>query len=148
MLIRRADLPAEAAAVLAVQRDGYAVEAGLAGVPSLPSQHQSSDDLCREDLWVVETEGEIAAVMALEDGDEPLIAKLVVAPHRMRRGLGRALVAHAIGLAGERALRVGTAAANTPALALYAGLGFERSGAREVGDGIAFVDLRRPGGSV
>jgi ribosomal protein S18 acetylase RimI-like enzyme len=48
-----------------------------------------------------------------------------------------------LGLAGGRAVRVGTAAANAPALALYEGLGFRRVGERPVEPGLAYVDLVR-----
>ena len=81
-------------------------------------------------------------------GNELEIARLVVAPERMRRGIGRALARHAIVLAGDCAIRVGTAAANGPALALYPALGFERVRERTVGDSLPYVDLRRPAGEV
>lgn len=146
MRIRRAELPDDAAAILAIQRSGYAIEAELAHVPSLPPQEQTADDLLRETLWVADSGGEIAGVLAVEDGPEPLIAKLVVDPGRLRQGIGRALVNHALALAGWRPVRVGTASANAPALALYESLGFVRVGERTVGGAIAFTDLRREGG--
>ena len=80
----------------------------------------------------------------MHEADQLEITRLVVAPQRMRRGIGRTLARHAVALAGDRAIRVGTAAANRPALELYASLGFERLGRRTVGDGLAYVDLRRP----
>ena len=72
-----------------------------------------------------------------------MIARLVVAPQRMRRGVGRALARHALALAGDRAVLVGTAAANRPALELYGSLGFAQVAERTVGDGLAYVELRR-----
>jgi ribosomal protein S18 acetylase RimI-like enzyme len=144
MLIRPAELEREGDALLALQRAGYAVEARLVGVPMLPAQQETLDDLRAELLWVAEDGGEPAGLLGIEDGRELVIARLVVAPDRMRRGIGRALAQHALALAGGRAVRVGTAAANHPALALYAALGFRRLGERAVGDGLAYVDLRRP----
>ena len=131
--------------MLAVQRAGYAVEARLIGVDALPPQQDTIDDMRDEALWVAEDRGEIAGVLGLEDGPELTIARLVVAPERMRRGIGRALALHALALAGERTVRVGTATANNPALALYESLGFERVQRSIVGDGLAYVELRRPG---
>ena len=84
-----------------------------------------------------------AGVLGVEDGVDVVIARLVVAPERMGRGIGRALARHAIALAGDRGLRVGTAAANRPALALYDSLGFRRVAQRTVGDGLAYVELLR-----
>jgi ribosomal protein S18 acetylase RimI-like enzyme len=63
----------------------------------------------------------------------------------MRRGVGRALVEHTLALAAGRPVRVGTAAANTPALTLYRALGFEPHADKIVGGNIAYVELRHPG---
>jgi ribosomal protein S18 acetylase RimI-like enzyme len=101
---------------------------------------------CREDVWLCEDAGELVGAVAVEDlGDALLIARLVVDPGAMRRGVGTALVQRVLELAGGRAVRVGTAAANAPALALYEGLGFRRVGERSVGPGLAYVDLVRDG---
>ena len=142
--IRLAELEREGDVVLAVQRAGYAVEARLIGVDPLPPQHETVADLRAEQIWVAEARDEIAGVLGVEDEAELVIARLVVAPAHMRRGIGRALARHAIALAGDRAIRVGTAAANGPALELYRSLGFQRAGQRTVGDDLAYVDLLRP----
>ena len=123
---------------------GYAVEARLIGVASLPPQHETTADLRAEQIWVAEARGEIAGVLGVEDEAEHVIARLVVAPAHMRRGIGRALARHALALAGDRVIRVGTAAANEPALELYRSLGFQRVGQRTVGDHLPYVDLLRP----
>jgi ribosomal protein S18 acetylase RimI-like enzyme len=143
--IRLAELGREGDAVLAVQRAGYGVEARLIGIASLPAQHETTADLRAERIWVADAGGKIAGVLGVEEEAAGLaIARLVVAPEYMRRGIGRALARHAIALAGDRAIRVGTAAANRPALELYRSLGFERTGERTVGDDLAYVDLLRP----
>jgi ribosomal protein S18 acetylase RimI-like enzyme len=141
--IRPAELDRDGDALLAVQRAGYAEEARLIGVDSLPPQHQTIEDLHGEALWVAQYGGAVAGVLGVEDGPELVIARLVVDPARMRRGIGRALARHALALAGDRAARVGTAAANAPALALYASLGFEVVARRTVGDRLEYVELRR-----
>jgi ribosomal protein S18 acetylase RimI-like enzyme len=142
--IRLADLDREADALLAVQRAGYAVEARLVGVEALPPQYDTADDLLGEALWIAEQRGGVVGLLGLEGGRELVIARLVVAPASMRRGIGRALARHALALADGRTVRVGTAAANAPALALYASLGFHRTGERTMA-GLAYVELCLPG---
>jgi ribosomal protein S18 acetylase RimI-like enzyme len=66
-------------------------------------------------------------VVGLEHGDEEMvIARLFVAPSSFRRGVGSALVAHALAQAAGRRVRVGTGGRNAPALALYERFGFHR----------------------
>jgi ribosomal protein S18 acetylase RimI-like enzyme len=142
--LRLASLDDEGEAVLGVLRAGYAVEARLVGYPELPGLRATVEDLRGEEGWVAEVDGVVAGVVGLEDGEELLIARLVVAPAFARRGLGRALVRHAVALAGpERAVLVGTAADNAPALALYEALGFARVREGVVGRGLRYVWLRR-----
>jgi GNAT superfamily N-acetyltransferase len=148
VIIRRAELERDGEALLSVQRAGYAVEARVIGVESLPAQHDTVDDLRAETLWVAEDEDRtVCGLVGLEDEDEDelCICRLVISPDRMRRGIGRALVEHALALAAGRPLRVGTAAANTPALTLDRALGFDQVGHKIVGDNIAYVELRHPG---
>jgi ribosomal protein S18 acetylase RimI-like enzyme len=114
----------------------------------LPPLRESVGELqaCGEDVWLCEEAGELVGAVGVEDlGDALLIARLMVEPGAMRRGVGTALVRRVLALAGERAVRVGTAAANAPALALYERLGFRRVGERSVGPGLAYVDLVRDG---
>ena len=72
-------------------------------------------------LWVAETEGTVTGFVAL-DGDE--ITWLYVDPAHYRRGVGRALLRHAVAHAGDRA-EVTVLDGNPAALALYLGEGFE-----------------------
>jgi GNAT superfamily N-acetyltransferase len=146
VMIRTARLEQDRDALLAVQRAGYAVEAELIGVESLPPQHHPVDQLRAESIWVAEDDhGEITGVLGLEHGPELLIARLVVRPDRMQRGIGRALGEHALALAAGCPVRVGTAAANIPALTLYRALGFEPVVHKTVGDGVPYIELRHPG---
>ncbi|GAA0766713.1 GNAT family N-acetyltransferase [Ideonella azotifigens] len=69
----------------------------------------------------------LAAAAALGDEEDGALRlnALVVSPAFQRRGLGRQLVEEALRrTAPGRLLRVGTGAANQPALALYEGMGF------------------------
>jgi ribosomal protein S18 acetylase RimI-like enzyme len=115
--------------VLAVQHAAYAIEAELIGYPDLPPLHETLAALqaTAEELWLCEEGGDLVGVVGLEhEQDEMVIARLFVAPACFRRGVGSALVAHALAQAGGRRVRVGTGARNAPALALYARFGFRR----------------------
>ena len=151
MIIRRAELERDGEALLSIPRAGYGLEATLIGVESLPGQHDTVDDLRAEALWVAEDEhGTICGLVGLEDEDEVelCICRLVIRPDRMRRGVGRALVEHVLARAAGRPVRVGTAAANAPALTLYRALGFEPNADKIVGGNIPYVELRHPGARV
>jgi ribosomal protein S18 acetylase RimI-like enzyme len=133
--------------VLEVQHAAYAIEAELIGYPQLPPAHETLAALqaCGEELWLCEEAGELLGAVGLEavSDEELLIARLFVAPSALRRGVGTALVHHALARAGGRRVRVGTAASNLPALALYEGLGFERVSESEPAPGVDYVELVR-----
>ena len=130
--------------MLEIQRAAYAIEAELIGYPALPPAHETVAQLqaSGEELWLCEEDGELLGAVGLEaDDDELLIARLFVVPSAFRRGVGSALVRHALAHARGRRVRVGTAAANAPALALYEGLGFRRVEEREPAPGVVWVGL-------
>ena len=130
--------------MLAVQHAAYAIEAELIGYPPLPPAHETVAQLqaSGEELWLCEEDGVLVGAVGLEeDDDELLIARLFVAPSAFRRGVGSALVRRALAQARGRRVRVGTAADNAPALALYEGLGFRREREREPVPGLAYVEL-------
>ncbi len=140
--IRLAALDREGDAVLAVQCAGYAVEARLIGVAALPPQHETIDDLRDETVWVAEEDGAVVGVLGLEEGDG---SRDRAAGRRAAHAAGdRARAGKLRDLAGRRSGGlVGTAAANRPALELYGSLGFRHVAERTVGDGLAYVELRR-----
>jgi GNAT superfamily N-acetyltransferase len=131
--------------VLDIQHAAYAIEAELIGYPQLPPAHETLAALqgCGEELWLCEEDGELVGAVGLENvsDEELLIARLFVAPSALRRGVGTALVQHALERARGRRVRVGTAAANLPALALYEGLGFRRVGEHAPVPEVAYVTL-------
>jgi ribosomal protein S18 acetylase RimI-like enzyme len=144
---RRADLDAEAEAIVALQRAAYRGEAELLGTDALPPLTETAAQLraCGEEIWVTGA-GPDAAVGLEPEGDALRLARLMVAPAAQRRGLGRAAVALALARAGGRAVVVSTGVANAPALALYEAAGFLRVGERTVPGGVRVVDLRRAAG--
>lgn len=132
--------------MLAVQRAAYAIEAELIGYPDLPPLHETLAALqaTEEELWLCEEGDALVGVVGLEHGeDEMLIARLYVAPACFRRGVGSALVEHALAQAGGRRVRVGTGARNAPALALYERFGFRRLDEGSETPNLGYVELVR-----
>jgi ribosomal protein S18 acetylase RimI-like enzyme len=132
--------------VLEIQHAAYAIEAELIGYPALPPAHETLAALqgCGEEIWLCEEEGELVGAVGLEHGeDELLIARLFVAPSAFGRGVGTALVQKALEVGRGKRIRVGTAALNAPALALYERLGFERVSESEPAPRVRYVELIR-----
>jgi GNAT superfamily N-acetyltransferase len=130
--------------VLTVQRAAYAIEAELIGYPDLPPLRETLAGLqaTAEEIWLCSEGDELVGVVGLEHGaEEMVVARLFVAPAWFRRGVGSALVEHALQQARGRRVRVGTGARNAPALALYERFGFRRldGGAASTG----YVELVR-----
>lgn len=126
-----------AAELVRLQRAAYAVEAALIGDDRIPPLHEGPADLRAARLrWFVvrEAAGLVAAVGFTEHDGEVDIDRLVVHPSQHRRGLGRRLVERLLRDA-ERAV-VATGRDNAPARGLYAALGFDHRGDREVLDGL------------
>ena len=75
---------------------------------------------------LVAREGErvVGHVQVVDDGDGFELKSLAVVPERRRHGTGRRLVEAAIALAGDRPVRVATAAADVDNLRFYQRLGF------------------------
>ncbi|MFC6150080.1 MULTISPECIES: GNAT family N-acetyltransferase [Mumia] len=136
-----------AAALLAVQRAAYAVEAELIGFPDLPMLHETLDELMASDeefLGAYEDDVLVGAVswIRLDDGTVD-IYRLIVHPDAHRRGIGSSLLEVLAVIEPTHRTIVSTGSVNAPALALYAGLGFVVVGVREVGPGIGLTDLER-----
>lgn len=126
-----------AAELVRLQRAAYAVEAALIGDDRIPPLHEGPADLRAARLrWFVVREAAelVAAVGFTEHDGEVDIDRLVVHPSQHRRGLGRRLVERVLRDA-ERAV-VATGRDNAPARGLYAALGFDHRGDREVLDGL------------
>ena len=126
----------------------YALESRRIGVSAadFPPLARTVEDIIHSDseFHVLIDDGAIVGVIELEPPREPadagVIASLAVAPVALRRGFGRALVAHALDHIPGRLL-VSTAAANRPAIALYEAHGFRVRRRYRSPEGLPLVDL-------
>jgi ribosomal protein S18 acetylase RimI-like enzyme len=134
--------PAVVAELVALQRAAYRVEADLIGADAIPALTESEAQLAGsgETFLGGGDDGLLAAVSYVRTGVTVDIHRLVVHPEAFRRGLATALL-DALERAEPDAERwtVTTAAANAPALALYAGRGFERVEELVAPGGVAIV---------
>ncbi|WP_433274083.1 GNAT family N-acetyltransferase [Actinosynnema sp. CS-041913] len=142
------DLSDEAVA-RAVHRIGlrsYAVEARLIGSTAIPALHETVAELRARPLrWLgAHVDGTPAGFVAWARVDGVLdIDRLCVDPDFFRRGLARRLVRAVLAEGGPAV--VATGADNGPAIALYEGLGFRRTGTSEPVPGLRIAEFSRPG---
>jgi ribosomal protein S18 acetylase RimI-like enzyme len=148
-LLHHRELPV-AARIHGIQMEAYAQEAVLLGVTSFPPLERTLDDVQRsgERFLGAHIDRQLVGIAAIEAGagaGETSISSLVVLPSHQRRGVARALVSAIIAASVGGAITVSTGAANHPALALYAGLGFVEHGRRHVGEPpLEIILLRAP----
>lgn len=81
-----------------------------------------NEDLFEYAIDVACIGGEVVGFVACSEDE---LAWLYVDPAWMRWGIGRALVAHAIGTVPQRPLHIEVLSGNEPAIALYRRMGFE-----------------------
>jgi ribosomal protein S18 acetylase RimI-like enzyme len=116
--------------VHAVRMAAYKQEAKLLRVARFPPLEKQIDDILNssgEFLGAFENQT-LAGVLSVcqdEEGRGLSISSLVVLPAQQRRGVGRALITAVIERHHTSEFTVQTAAANAPALALYAEFGFK-----------------------
>ena len=114
----------------AIRMAAYKQEAELLGLRRFPPLERRVDDILgsSEEFIGVFQDGTLAGVLSAcpdEEGRGISISSLVVHPAHQQRGLGQALVRAATERYLASEITVQTAAANVPALALYARLGFK-----------------------
>jgi ribosomal-protein-alanine N-acetyltransferase len=85
-----------------------------------------------ERLIAVDDGASAGAVLLDRDGADLRIVDLAVVASARRRGVGRTLLAAALGRAGERDVVLTVARDNAPARALYAAAGFAEDGGDEL----------------
>ncbi len=133
--------------MLEVQRQAYAIEAGLIGSGDIPPLHETLDELrsCGETFLGALVDGRLVGAVSWRlVGDTLDIHRLVVDPTHFRRGVGVTLVRAALA-AEPRVTRaiVQTGADNEPALALYRQEGFVQTGTEEVVPGLRVARLSK-----
>ena len=138
--------PFVVAALLSLQREAYAVEADLLGDDRLPPLQEDEHALAAwRGRWLTAWDGvDLVGAAAWTVGvDHVEIAKVMVAPSAMRRGIGSTLLARVLEAADDRPVVVATGRANAPATALYAAHGFAHTGDEQVPPGIWVSRFRR-----
>jgi ribosomal protein S18 acetylase RimI-like enzyme len=135
------------AGLVALQRAAYRVEADLIGADAIPVLTETEAELAASgESFLGAGEGDLLAALSyVRTAGVVDIHRLVVHPDAFRRGLATSLL-DALERAEPDATewRVSTAAANAPALALYAGRGFERVQELEAPGGVPIVhEVRR-----
>src|SRR5581483_9906282 len=138
-------VPEVAAAIVDVQRAAYAVEAEIIGYDRMPPLRETASDVVSLDLTMLgAVDGELVGILGYRRNDDGVdIDRLAVDPGSFRRGIGRALLTE-LHECEHGAIRfdVSTGAANMPARALYAALGYELRRERVL-DGVRVAFLRR-----
>jgi ribosomal protein S18 acetylase RimI-like enzyme len=130
--------PYVASMVLALQRTSYAVEADLIGDHRLPPLHEDEHVLAAwRGRWLMAWDGvELVGASAWSElGDHVDIAKVMVSPSAMRRGIGSSLLREVLA-ASALPVVVATGRDNVPAVSLYAKHGFAHEGDAQVPPGI------------
>jgi len=143
------DLSDEAIArsVLELQRESYAVEAGLIGSDGIPQLTETLEELRSAGLeWLgtFDDAGLTGAVSwtVLDDGTVD-IHRLVVAPRAFRRGVASALLDELDARYPDRPTFVSTGRDNGPARELYRRRGFTVVREREPIPGLWITELER-----
>jgi GNAT superfamily N-acetyltransferase len=147
--LRRAG-DADAAAVASVVDASYRDYIPLLGRTPMPMLTDFAAAIAQHDVWLLEDDDGLAAVLELDDRDDHLwIENVAVDPKRQGRGLGRWLLGFAEGEArrlGRSELRLMTNERYTKNIAMY-----ERYGYREThrepyrgSDLVHFRKRRRP----
>jgi ribosomal protein S18 acetylase RimI-like enzyme len=136
-----------ARAVLALQREAYAVEAALIGSDGIPALTETLEQLRDAgETWLgIFDHGGLAGAVAwqrLDDGTID-ICRLVVAPRAFRGGVASALLDELDRRYGGHPMIVSTGSGNEPALELYRRRGFSPVRQREAAPGLMVTELAR-----
>jgi GNAT superfamily N-acetyltransferase len=131
--------PHVAAIVLGLQRSSYAVEAELIGDDRLPPLLEDEHGLAAwRGRWLMAWDAcDLVGAIAWACRDEHVdIAKLMVSPTAMRRGVASELLRRVLDASRERSVLVATGRDNVPAVSLYVKHGFSHEADAEVPPGI------------
>lgn len=140
--------PFFAGTLLALQHASYALEAELIGDDRIPPLQEDAQGLTAwRGRWITAWDGVdlVGAAAWAEHDDHVDIAKVMVSPSALRRGIGGALVSRVLEHAAGRPVAVTTGRDNVPAVQLYVRHGFEAEGDEQVPPGVWVTRLRRTG---
>jgi ribosomal protein S18 acetylase RimI-like enzyme len=137
--------PETARRIHALLRSAYETEAALIGAQLFPPLARTLSAVrgCDNEFIGCDVAGRLAGVLELEpalSAGELTIASLGVDPEFARRGIGLALVEWVL-LRARGSVRVATAAANAPAIALYRRAGFRPTGETATAERISLLHL-------
>jgi ribosomal protein S18 acetylase RimI-like enzyme len=140
--------PRLAAEIVDLQQASYAVEADLIGFDQIPTQHETASQVSQLDLIVlgaVEGDGRLVGILGYRRVDDLVdIDRLAVHPSWFRKGVARSLMHDLHRREHDAAtFEVSTAAGNTPAIALYASLGYRREPDLPSPAGLTFARFAR-----
>ncbi len=126
-MIRRAR-PEEAATVRDLVTAAYSPYIARIGTQPGPMLDDYERRIADEQAWVLEHDGQVRAILVLEEQDDSLLLdNVAVMPSSQGQGLGRMLIGFAVDEArrrGFRALRLYTHVMMTENIALYQRAGF------------------------
>jgi len=131
------------AAIVALQRASYAVEAELLGTNDIPALRETEEQLAASGetfLGEFDAERLVGAISYRATPDLLDIHRLVVHPDAFRRGIASRLLAV---LPAAPRYVVATGAANAPARRLYERHGFAVAREREIAPGLVILELEK-----
>ncbi len=132
----------QCAALLALQRASYQVEADLIAYPDLPPLTDTATSLQRsgETFWGFYVARDLTGAVSYKIADATLdIHRMMVHPRFFRRGIASALLGYVqerARVAGVTCLIVSTGSANLPACTLYRRHGFRDTYTEEIVPGL------------
>jgi GNAT superfamily N-acetyltransferase len=140
--------PYVVAALLALQRSAYAVEATIVGDDRLPPLREDEHALAAwRGRWLTAWDGVdlVGAVAWSEHADRLELEKVMVSPSAMRRGIASELLGRVVAARGDRPVLAATGRDNVPAASLYARHGFGHDGDERVPPGVWVSRFRLAG---
>ncbi len=133
--------------ILELQRLSYRIEADLIGSDAIPALHETLEQLenCDETFYGFFEEQILCAAISFKLEQQTLdIHRMMVHPNHFRQGIAKGLLEFILNLEHD-ATRciVQTGSLNTPAIALYERLGFNKLNEREVIPGLKVTTLEK-----
>lgn len=119
-VIRRA-VAADAPALNAIVHGSASHKGDYA--PMLEGYEITADQIARDEVWLVEEDGETLGFYSLMLGEAPELDLLFVADHAHGRGLGRRLIQHMCEVARGHGVTAVKIISHPPAADFYRGLG-------------------------